>query len=126
MACNAQDLMDAARCFQCLTPWQLQIVRVRLLCAIKDSQIVSCDPVVLMEQANCLMCLTPGQLDVVETSLLCQIMSSGGGGGGGGGATCGTTDPVAAPTGSCGIYYRTDNGALWAWTGSVWLQLIAP
>lgn len=122
MGCNAQDLLDAARCFQCLTPWQLQMVRIRLLCAIKDSQIVSCDPTVLLEAANCLSCLTPGQLDVVEASLLCQIMSSGGGGG----TTCGTVDPTVAPPSGCGLYYRKDNGGVWFWDGSAWQVLIAP
>lgn len=82
MACVPQDLMDGAKCFVCLQPWQLQLCRVRLLCAIKDGETVSCDPLVLLEQANCLNCLTPGQLNAVEAWLLCQIMSAGAGAGG--------------------------------------------
>jgi hypothetical protein len=125
MACNPQDLLDAARCFVCLSPTQAQVIRIRLLCAIATSTpMAACDPNTLLEAANCLMCLSPGQLQAIEISLLCQIAS--GAGTGGGGATCGIVDPVAAPTGSCGLYYRTDNGAFWAWTGAAWLQLIAP
>lgn len=131
MACTPQELMDAARCFLCLSPGQLQMVRIRLLCAIKDGETVSCDPQTLLEAAKCLGCLTEGQLEMVEVYLLCQIVSAGGTGGGGGGATCGTTDPVAAPTGSCGIYYQLASGttpsSLWIWDSGLaaWVKVLS-
>jgi hypothetical protein len=126
MACVPQDLLDAARCFVCLSPTQAQVIRIRLLCAIATSTpMAACDPNTLLEAANCLMCLSPGQLQAIEISLLCQI-AGGSGGGGGTGITCGIVDPVAAPTGSCGLYYRTDNGGVWYWSGAAWVQLIAP
>lgn len=126
VACNPADLMEAARCFVCLSPTQAQVIRIRLLCAIVNGEVISCDANSLMAAANCIQCLAPGQLQAIEIYLLCQIATSGAGGGGSSGVTCGVVDPVAAPTGSCGVYYRTDNGAVWVWKGAVWLQVIAP
>lgn len=85
---------------------------------------MACDPQTLMTAAACFLCLNPTQLAAINTYLLCQIFS--GGGTGGSGITCGTSDPVAAPAGTCGIYYRTDNGAVWFWNGVAWVVLIYP
>lgn len=106
--------MDGAKCFVCLQPWQLQLCRVRLLCAIKDGETVSCDPLVLLEQANCLNCLTPGQLDAVEAWLLCQIMSNGAGSGGivTDSASITTTDATVTTLYS---FIPRDNSALRFW-----------
>jgi hypothetical protein len=102
-------------------------IKLALLCAIANGTTMDCSSQNLVNQANCLMCQIPsGMVDAIEIYLLCQIASSGGGGGGGGGAgvTCGAVDPVAAPSGTCGLYYRTDNGGVWIWTGAAWLQVI--
>jgi hypothetical protein len=61
-------------------------------------------------------------LRVIEQKILTKLNT----GVGGGGVTCGAADPVAAPTGTCGLYFKTSNGTLWAWTGAAWLELIGP
>lgn len=124
VSCAPNDLMSGASCLTCLSPAQAQAVRVRLLCAIINGEMINCDPASLMASANCMMCLSPGQLQAVEIYLLCQIASSGTGGGSGGGVPCGTVDPVAAPTSGC-LYMNQSAGSLWFWTGSAWQPLIA-
>lgn len=78
----------------------------------------------LVTEANCLMCaVPPGMLPYLMITALRNIA---GGGGGIGGVTCGSGDPVAAPSGSCGLYVDTDAPpSLWAWDGAAWQQLIA-
>lgn len=78
----------------------------------------------LVAQSNCLLCLVPsGLLPYVMITALRQIS---GGGGSASGVTCSTADPVAAPSGVCGLHYRTDNGSLWKWNGAAWEQLLGP
>jgi hypothetical protein len=122
-ACDPQSLLTSAACqLGCLSSKQLKAIQVTLLCAILNGgPVMTCDPPTLLSNAKCLMCLEPWQLDAIAIYLLCQILANGGtGGGGGSGVTCGIVDPVAAPTGSCGIYYRTDTGKMWVWDGAVW------
>lgn len=86
---------------------------------------VSCDASDLSSLAKCLGGLSDLDLMRIEVYLLCQIVNNGGGGGGGSsGVTCGLVDPVAAPTGSCGLYLNQSTGSLWGWDGSAWFALI--
>lgn len=103
-------------------------MEVVLLCAILDGETgMACDPQTLISEASCLLCtVPPGMWEAIKVSLLCQIAAGGGGGGGGSGVTCGVANPVAAPTGTCGLYYRTDDGSLWKWNGAAWGQLLGP
>lgn len=101
-------------------------VKLAILCNYAAGINMTCDVPTLLEAAKCFECQIPlGMVGYIELYLLCQLASGQAGGGGGGGVTCGTSDPVAAPTGTCALYYRTDNGSLWMWNGSAWNVLIA-
>jgi len=120
--CSAQDLLTAANCFDCLTPFQLQLARTSLLCQILQQRqhMASCDAQSLLDSAKCLDCLTPNQLALVSTQLLCEILNAGGGSGC---LVCSeNTDPVDAPDCDCALAYRSDNGRLWFWSAvrAVW------
>ena len=49
-------------------------------------------------------------------------------GGGGGAVLRGTSDPVDAPSGvsngRSAIYYNTDTGGVWLWSGTAWDPII--
>ena len=118
--------MDEAGCLACLPPNQLAAINTAILCriAINYGAMATCDPQTLVESAACFACLSPFQLQIIQTQLLCEILNSAAGSGGGG-VLCGVLNPVAAPTGTCALYYRIDNGSLWMWNGVTWVPLIA-
>lgn len=114
MAATPQDIATDARCFQCIPPgMQLQAL-VYLYAQIAGVT----DPQTIIEGARCFSCIPPGMLLQALVYLAAQIAS---GGGTGGAVTCGVADPVAAPSGSCGVFYRTDTGAVWIWDGANWV-----
>lgn len=126
VACDSTSLLNNAKCiFGCVPPGMAKAIQIALLCNIANGTVMTdCSAQNLVNQATCfLTCVNAGAADAIIIYLLCQI-ASGSSSGGGGGATCGTSDPVAAPSGSCGIYYRTDSGAFWYWSGSAWVQFI--
>lgn len=135
-SCNPNDLLDAAKCFICLSPTQAQVIRIRLLCAIINGEVIACDPASLMAAANCMLCLTPGQLQAIEISLLCQLATSGTGGGGGGGSggalrTTGNPEGVLVSPTANSLAYDCTTGGLYMFCGVAgaktgWLTLIAP
>lgn len=124
IACDSQTLVNQAKClFSCVPPGMVPYAKIAILCATLNSTVMDCSAQNLVNQALCLEnCIPRGMVQYVELALLCAI--NNGGSSGGGGATCGTSDPIAAPSGSCGIYYRTDNGGFWYWNGSAWIQFI--
>ena len=78
----------------------------------------------LMDDIACLKCAV--QSGDVPLLIIGAIANLTGGSGGLGGVTCGSGDPVAAPSGACGLYVDTDAPpSLWAWNGATWQQLIA-
>lgn len=122
--CDAQELLDASKCFACLTPGQLQVLAIVLLCKSIYPTMASCDPQELLDASKCFECLTPGQLAVIQTQLLCELVNAGGASG----ETClycGTDDPVDDPTCECALYYRTDTMGVWLWDmgTTTWKQL---
>lgn len=70
MAADPVALNEAARCWYCLEPGELQFVNTYLLAQIAGG---STDPNVLLEQSKCFACLEPGQLRQVQVFLLNQI-----------------------------------------------------
>ena len=78
----------------------------------------------LMADIACLKCAIQG--GDVPLMILGAVSAIAGGGSGGSGVTCGVGDPVAAPSGSCGLYYDTTNGDLWKWNGAAWVEIIGP
>jgi hypothetical protein len=57
-----------------------------------------------------------------------QLLNDGAGGGALADAQVfkSTSDPSGSPGVTAAIHYRTDNGAVWTWSGSTWTQIIAP
>lgn len=123
--CSPQTLLNDAACFACLqnAPGMLELVKTSLLCRILQAldPMATCDVQSLLNDAACFSCLqnAPGMLDIIQAQLLCNI-SEAISGGGASGITCGTEDPTEAPSGTCGVYYRTDTGAVFIWDGSAW------
>lgn len=111
MAATPQDIATDARCFQCIPPgMQLQAL-VYLYAQIAGVT----DPQTIVEGAKCFSCIPPGMLLQALVYLAAQVAS-----GGASRVTCGTADPVTAPANGCGIYYRSDTGAIFLWDGAAW------
>jgi len=127
-----QEALDDAKCFACLTPYQLMQVTVSLLCKILQeyNPMATCDPNTLIADAKCFDCLLPYQLQLVTVQLLCEIkntINDSGGGSGTGCVLCGDTDPREAPEDcECAVYYDRATGRLWYWndTTTAWVLLI--
>lgn len=103
----------------------LQAIRVYILNAIANGETVPTAAQDLITAAKCyIACIPEGALGAIEVYLLTQI-ANGGGGAGGSGITCSELDPVAAPTGSCGMHINIVDETLWFWNGTTWVALIA-
>ncbi len=127
ITCDSTTLVNGAYCNFCnLSGSMLYAIKLRLLCAIANGDMsIACDSASLVEAAKCYECQIPyGMMPAIEIYLLCFIAQNGTGAGGGGGITCGTVDPVAAPTGTCAIYYRKDTAKFWYWDGAAWQVFI--
>jgi hypothetical protein len=128
VACDSTSLLNNAKCiFGCVPPGMAKAIQIALLCNIVNGTVMTdCSAQNLVTQAACFLpCIAAGAADSIIIYLLCQIASgSSGGGGGSGSVLCGTVDPTTGPTGSCGIYYRSDTGGFWYWNGSAWIQFI--
>jgi hypothetical protein len=111
---SPDQIAAAARCFDCIPPGYRETAIIYLLGEIAGVT----DPATIVENAKCYDCIPAGFRLSAIVYLLDAIVA--GGGIGGAGVTCGTTDPVDPPSGSCGLYYRTDTGALFIWDGAVW------
>lgn len=123
---EVQTLIDGIPCDLCNAPpglaWYLVAAA---LIDVANGEPVPETTQGLISEANCLICLVPpGMLPYLMIQAIRNISS--GGGGSGGGVTCSNADPVAPPSGSCGLHYRNDNGALWKWNGATWDQLLGP
>lgn len=79
MACDPNQLLEDAKCFQCKYDGLGALyaaVEIRLLCAIRDMETnLSCEPDVLANEARCILhCIPPGAMEAVKLRLLCQIL----------------------------------------------------
>jgi hypothetical protein len=123
MACDPQELISGARCFECFggNGVLLDAMEIVMLCAIRDGDTsMACDPQTLVSQSDCIIqCVPLGMMQAVKIYLLCQI-ASGGGGGGGGGILCGSGAPVAAPATACAVYVDTDDGTKYYYYLGAW------
>lgn len=127
--CDAQDLLDAGKCFGCFNQQQAFQAQLALLCAILRARnpMASCDPNELLDAGRCFACLDEKSAWMVSLQLLCEILVAGGGGS----STCnlcGTVDPTAiVPTCDCALYTNTANGEFWFWqpVELVWKKLIS-
>lgn len=78
MACDPNQLLEDAKCFQCKydSLWTLYAaVEIRLLCAIRDGETLACDPDTLAREAQCIVnCIPPGAMEAVKLRILCDIV----------------------------------------------------
>lgn len=126
-AIDPTQFLEAAKCsFQCIPPGMIWYAVLAALSDVANGDPVPTDTNEIIDEARCLsQCIPAGFLPYAILAAVSGI-STGGGGGGSGSVLCGAADPVAAPTGTCGLYYRTDNGSLWKWNGAAWEALIGP
>ncbi len=86
MACDPNELLEDAKCYlSCFTGEMYEAAMIYLLCKIRDSETVECDPAVIASDPDftCIMtCIPRGARAAVIVSLLCDIAAGGGGGGG--------------------------------------------
>lgn len=120
---DPQAAIDAAQPYCCVPQGDLWLGVLALLIDVGNGDPVP-DAETLMAEISCLRCAV--QSGDVPLLILGAVANLTSGGGGLGGVTCSTADPVAAPSGSCALHYRTDNGALWKWNGAAWAQLLGP
>ena len=115
-ACNVQDLVSEAACYTCISPGMQELVNTALLCRIARAldPTMTCDVQALIRDAACYTCIPPGMQALVNTALLCAISQAiGGGMPSSDQVACGHGAPVAAPSGTCSIYYDLDSTAFY-------------
>jgi|GEM_PF-2034991 len=123
-AIDPTQFLEAAKCsFQCIPPGMIWYAVLAALTDVANGDPVPTDTNEIIDEARCLsQCIPAGFLPY---AILAAVSNISGGGTGGSGVECGAADPAAAPSGSCGLYYRTDNGNLWFWDGAAWQAMIA-
>ncbi len=115
---EANALIAAANCDMCYLPPGLEMYAILAALIDVGNGLPVPDAQTLASEANCLLCyLTPG---MVPYAILQAIRGISGGGGSGGGVTCGAGAPVAAPSGTCGIYIDTGTGTLYEYYSGAW------
>lgn len=108
-----EQIAALSACFRCIADRQAAILF--LLATIADMTIEE-----IAAGSACYRCISDFQS--AELFLLNTIATNGTGGGGSGSGSvlCGAVPPVAAPTGSCALYYDTVSTALYYWDGAAW------
>ncbi len=117
-AIDPQAAIDAAQPWCCVPQGDLWFAVLAALIDVGNG-----DPVPstndLLAQVACLKCaVQSGDLPLL---ILGAVAGITGGGGSGGGVTCGNGVPVAAPTGSCGLYYDKLTNIIYQWDGAAWV-----
>lgn len=78
--CNAQDLLNEAKCLECqLAPGMLPYVEIQLLInmLLQVNPTADVTPEHLMEQAKCWQCkVSPGMAPYVIAQLLCDLLNA--------------------------------------------------
>lgn len=126
--CTVSSILQHAAGLSGLSPMQLELAKVVLLCRLLQANdpMASCDVQGLLADAECFSCLYPYQLALVQTQLLCEILQSGGAGGSSC-LLCGSSDPTEEPICDCALYYNRATSSFWYWDAnlSIWANLIA-
>jgi len=122
--CTSSALADSAACFTCVSPTQLQAIRILLLCNTINGTPMNCDASTLLAAAidAGYTRMSPGQSDAVEVYLLCSLSNNSSGG------LSGEGSPVGVLTEANGVtYWDTLNKIFWVaddtWPGG-WYQLV--
>ncbi len=123
MATDANTLLADTACYECLGEAEWRMIQLGLLQQIllANNPMADTSANTLLEATKCYKCLGEAEWRMIELGLLQQIVDGGGGGGGGSGVTCGNGVPVAAPTGSCGLYYDKLTNIIYQWDGAAWV-----
>lgn len=121
MADTPQQLVSNATGFASI-PAGFQMSALLYLTAIRAGVT---DVPTILAGAKCIDCQIPAGLQMAAVLYLLGVIADGGSGGGSGtGVTCGTADPVAAPTGTCGLFVRLDTSSLFYWDGAAWIKML--
>lgn len=116
MPCSPNELINGTECFLCLSDDILQAIRIRLLCAIRDRENMSCDPQSLASESSCILnCMLPHQMKSAEVLLLCNLASNSAASGR---VMCGNGPPIDDPGVDCAIYYDLQTGDVYKWRDS--------
>lgn len=107
------EIAGGATCFRCVPDQQSAILY--LLATLAGVT----DPSTIAANATCFRCVP--DFESAMLYLLDVIATNGTGGGGTGSVLCGAVAPVAAPTGTCALYYDTVTTALYYWDGAAWV-----
>ena len=79
MACDADQLLEDAKCYLCLIPaGYMDAVELVLLCALRDGETLDCDPQSLINEANCIWCklgAIPGAMQAAKIAVMCDILA---------------------------------------------------
>ena len=132
MATDANSLLEAAKCYACLSEWPLLKLGLLKQILLANNPVADTSVNTLLDQAKCYACLTPGFWPLLELALLQQIVNAGGGGGGGSGSVLkGTGNPngVVTSTVTAAIFYDPIAGSIWEFNGAAntnvgWVQIV--
>lgn len=72
MTCDFQELIDIDPCLSALSPFDVQVVKTRLLCLMDGGDCVVNE---LLEDGKCIAGLNPFFVQVLKTQLLCNMAS---------------------------------------------------
>lgn len=112
------ELIESAKCVDCnIADGSKLSVLIYLFAQIAG---VPADPTTLMDNARCIdNCVPPGMRLSVLIALADTIanlpapVSDA--------VTCGTGAPTTAPSTGCGVYYDTNNDAVYIYRGGAWV-----
>jgi len=114
---DPQAAIDAAQPWCCVPTGDLWYAVLAALIDVGEGNPVPATNE-LLTQVACLKCaVQSGDLPLL---LLGAVSGITGGGSGGSGVTCGSGPPVAAPSGTCGIYIDTDDGTTYKYYLGAW------
>lgn len=119
ISCEPADLTTAAKCFTCVPRSMQKPVELYLLAVAAGLGTDYAAVQAMVTAAKCMTCVPRSMWEQVELYLLC-LAAGGGGASGESGVTSGSGAPVAAPSGTCGLYIDTDNGLLYTYYLGAW------
>lgn len=108
-----EEIAALSACYRC--PQDRQAATLFLLATIADVTIEE-----IIAGSACFRCLS--DFNAAQLFLLNSIATdTAAAAAAAGQVQCGAVDPVAAPTGSCSLYYNTSTTALFEWIAPNWI-----
>lgn len=113
---DPQEAVDAAQPWCCIPQGDLWYGVLAALIAVGNGDPMP-DAQELMDDIACLKCaIQSGDVPLLILGAVSSIAS----GGSGSSTPCGSGPPVAAPSGTCGLYIDTDDGTLYEYYNGAW------